>query len=77
MKLYGCAYDSIWEITGISFTPTLFGKFSVVIDMTNHFTSEEASSEFQSDDYQYHYLILKINFRSIFYDTYYRFIHIH
>jgi len=52
MKLYGCAYDSIWEITGISFTPTLFGKFSVVIDMTNHFTSEEASSEFQSDDYQ-------------------------
>ena len=40
MKLYGCAYDSIWEITGISFTPTLFGKFSVVINMTNHFTSE-------------------------------------
>jgi hypothetical protein len=52
MKLYGCAYDSIWEITCISFMPTLFDKFSVVVEMVNHFTLEKKRLEFISNDYQ-------------------------
>lgn len=52
MKLYGCAYDSIWEITCISFMPTLVDKFSVVVEITNYFTSEKKRIEFKSDDYQ-------------------------
>ena len=41
MKLYGYAYDTLWEISSITFTPTLFSEdFHVTIQMTDYFTSK-------------------------------------
>lgn len=54
--LYGYLDDSIWEITCISFMPTAFGSFSVVVDAIKYPALDkrrlERRLEFKSDDYQ-------------------------
>ena len=50
--LYCCLDDSIWEVTCISFRPTVFGNFSVVVDIKNHFTSRIRRLDFKAGNYE-------------------------